>query len=199
MFDGRLAVVTGGTRGIGRATAERLRDGGARVLVTGTKPEGPVPEGCDYRVADFGDEASTEAFAALLRSPSPRNPRQQRRRHQPPTLRRHRGGGVPAGAPHQPRGAAGRCRARCLPGMREARWGRIVNVGSMWGVVSKVGRATYSCLEVRPRRHDRGARRGGRGGRGPRELRRPRVRGDGPDCRLVERGKSGPPSRPRCR
>ena len=71
MFEGRLAVVTGGTRGIGRAVAERLRNDGAQVLVTGTKAEGPVPKGCDYRVADFGDEASTEAFAGLLRRRRP--------------------------------------------------------------------------------------------------------------------------------
>lgn len=34
-FSGKHAVVTGGTSGIGRATALRLRDEGARVLVTG--------------------------------------------------------------------------------------------------------------------------------------------------------------------
>ena len=34
-FTGKHAVVTGGTSGIGRATALRLRDEGARVLVTG--------------------------------------------------------------------------------------------------------------------------------------------------------------------
>jgi NAD(P)-dependent dehydrogenase (short-subunit alcohol dehydrogenase family) len=34
-FTGKHAVITGGTSGIGRATALRLRDEGARVLVTG--------------------------------------------------------------------------------------------------------------------------------------------------------------------
>jgi NAD(P)-dependent dehydrogenase (short-subunit alcohol dehydrogenase family) len=32
-FKGRVALVTGGASGIGAATAERLRDGGARVAV----------------------------------------------------------------------------------------------------------------------------------------------------------------------
>jgi len=32
-FEGRVALVTGGASGIGAATAERLRDGGARVAV----------------------------------------------------------------------------------------------------------------------------------------------------------------------
>ena len=143
MFEGRLAVVTGGTRGIGRATAERLRDGGARVLVTGTKPEGPVPKGCDYRVADFGDEASTEAFAAFLRRHRPlilvnnagvTNPQPFRDIEAGEFLRVHR---INLVAPLVLSRAV-------LSGMRAARWGRIVNVGSMWGVVSKVGRATYS-------------------------------------------------------
>ena len=38
-FQGKTAVVTGGTTGIGRATAELLHAAGARVLVTGHNPE----------------------------------------------------------------------------------------------------------------------------------------------------------------
>ncbi|MBF4999159.1 SDR family NAD(P)-dependent oxidoreductase [Nocardia sp. BSTN01] len=37
-FDGRIALVTGGTSGMGLATARRLRDEGARVIVTGRDP-----------------------------------------------------------------------------------------------------------------------------------------------------------------
>lgn len=36
---GRTAIVTGGTRGIGRATAEALARAGAHVIITGRKPE----------------------------------------------------------------------------------------------------------------------------------------------------------------
>ncbi len=143
MFEGRLAVVTGGTRGIGRATAERLRDAGARVIVTGTKAHGPAPEGCEYWVADFGDEASTEAFARHLRARGPlilvnnagiTNPQPFADIEAPEFLRVHH---INLVAPLALSRAV-------LPGMRAARWGRIVNVGSMWGVISKVGRATYS-------------------------------------------------------
>jgi len=33
-FDGKRVLVTGGTKGIGQAVATRLREGGARVLIT---------------------------------------------------------------------------------------------------------------------------------------------------------------------
>ena len=53
LHDGRLALVTGATRGLGRAIAERLRDDGAKVIGTGTQPSGKVPEGCEYMAVDF--------------------------------------------------------------------------------------------------------------------------------------------------
>src|SRR5271163_4162689 len=39
-FKGKTAVITGGTSGMGLATAKMLLDGGARVLVTGRSPAG---------------------------------------------------------------------------------------------------------------------------------------------------------------
>ena len=146
MFEGRLAVVTGGTRGIGRAVAERLREGGARVLVTGTRPEGPAPAGCEYRVADFSDPAATEALARALRALRPAilvnnagvtRPQPFEEIETPEFLRVHR---INLVAPLVLSRAV-------LPGMRAARWGRIVNVGSIWGVISKAERATYSAAK----------------------------------------------------
>ncbi|WP_416903586.1 SDR family oxidoreductase [Micromonospora echinospora] len=49
---GRVAVVTGGGRGIGRAIARRLRDAGASVLVCGRRAPDPLPEGIAFTVAD---------------------------------------------------------------------------------------------------------------------------------------------------
>lgn len=66
-FTGSTALVTGGTSGIGHATATLLRDSGAHVTVTGTKPE---PEdydvdlsGLTYRQLALTDSAGVEALA----------------------------------------------------------------------------------------------------------------------------------------
>jgi len=62
----RRAIVTGATRGIGRAIAERLLSAGAIVTATGTRSDGAPPEGCTYHAVDFTDSAATAAFADRL-------------------------------------------------------------------------------------------------------------------------------------
>ena len=64
--EGKLALVTGATRGLGRAIAERLRDDGAKVIATGTSPGGKPPEGCEYMAVDFTDAKAAEAFAEKM-------------------------------------------------------------------------------------------------------------------------------------
>ena len=56
---GRVALVTGGNRGIGRAIAERMREAGFRVAVTARSGSGP--EGCLTVAADVTDAASVDA------------------------------------------------------------------------------------------------------------------------------------------
>jgi len=70
-FDGKIAIVTGGTRGIGAAIAKKLLAEGARVVVTGRKQPAveaaalvldPTGERCVGLAAHNGEVASLEAL-----------------------------------------------------------------------------------------------------------------------------------------
>ena len=64
-FDGKRAVVSGGTQGVGEAVVARLRAGGARVVAAArTRPE-PVPEGFVQADVSTADGVESLAAAAL--------------------------------------------------------------------------------------------------------------------------------------
>ena len=61
----RVALVTGGARGIGAAIAARLSRDGWRVIVADREPNGAAPPGGRYAICNVGDES---AVSALMRS-----------------------------------------------------------------------------------------------------------------------------------
>ncbi|HVX50189.1 MAG TPA: SDR family NAD(P)-dependent oxidoreductase [Chitinophagaceae bacterium] len=72
-LSGKIALITGGTRGIGRAIADRFLDAGASVILTGTKKdeieqlnESNTFEKVRYLQADFSDNASTTEFLKAI-------------------------------------------------------------------------------------------------------------------------------------
>lgn len=140
------ALVTGGTRGIGRAIAERLSDEGVEVLVTGTQADGAAPPGCEYVPADFATPTGAEVLAAdmstreidILVNNAGINRIAPFDEIDPADFDRvHR---VNLRAPML------LCRG-LVPGMCQRRWGRIVNISSIFGVVSKAQRASYSATK----------------------------------------------------
>jgi NAD(P)-dependent dehydrogenase (short-subunit alcohol dehydrogenase family) len=61
------AVVTGSTRGIGYAIAERLIADGMTVTATGTGEDGHCPKGAAYHQVDLTDEKSLRGFLEFLK------------------------------------------------------------------------------------------------------------------------------------
>lgn len=64
-FSGQLALVTGGTRGIGRQIVEDLIVSGAKVITTGTK-ENSFTDMVEYIQADFRDSKSVDRLISQL-------------------------------------------------------------------------------------------------------------------------------------
>jgi 3-oxoacyl-[acyl-carrier protein] reductase len=157
--EGRVAIVTGGTRGIGRAIALRLAAEGANVAVSYRSNDDAAEETAEaVRAAGVecevfkGDVASPEDVQALFKGVSDvfgrvdilvnnagitRDNIMMRMKEDEfdDVLRTNLGGTY-------------LCTRAALRPMVRARWGRIVNVSSVVGLVGNAGQANYAASKA---------------------------------------------------
>ncbi len=142
-FSGRKVLVTGASRGIGRAIAAAFREEGATVFGTSTKSRKPDETCNEWIAADFTDLAQIKSCAAKVREISPSILINNAGINKPRPFAE-----IPAEeflliqqvnvlAPFLLSQAA-------VPGMKAGKWGRIVNLSSVFSKVSKANRASYS-------------------------------------------------------
>ena len=137
------AVVTGSTRGIGYAIAERLLQDGYDVITTGTSGIANYPTGASYQQVDFLDEQSVVNFVSFLQE------------KEVDILVNNAGInkiGEFASTAIEDFDKILRVNLRTpfmlcqavIPHMRNNNWGRIVNLTSIFGNITKEYRAPYS-------------------------------------------------------
>lgn len=63
---GRVAIVTGGTRGLGLSMATALTQAGARVVVCGRNAPASLPEGVSFRASDIRDPEQAKALVEAV-------------------------------------------------------------------------------------------------------------------------------------
>jgi len=144
-FSGKTVFVTGASRGIGQSIARAFHADGARVFGTRTRTSRTAGDDyCDeWVLADFSDVAQIRSCAERVSAV------------EPDILINN--AGINTNAPfveivpevflaiQQVNVFAPflLCQA-AIPGMVVRKWGRIVNVSSIWGKISKAHRAAYS-------------------------------------------------------
>ena len=149
MLEGRIALVTGASRGIGHAIAEQLAKQGARVVGTSTSGEGAAKVPGTGRVLDVRDAAQCDGLVESIRKEfgdigilvnnagitrdnlALRMKDAEWDEVMETNLR-----------------AVFRLSRAVMRGMMKARWGRIVNITSVVGASGNPGQANYAAAKA---------------------------------------------------
>jgi len=149
-FTGKIALITGGTRGIGAAIATILESYGAQLIITGTqqsqidKLNSAAPANREYWCADVRDRASLDAFCTRIEGLKKLdvciNNAGTNRNNPIDAIQNE---DIDAILDINLRAPLIICRSVSRV-MKRHQSGRIVNIASIWGVISKPGRSVYS-------------------------------------------------------
>ena len=155
-LDGRVAVITGGSRGIGRAVAGHLVAEGARVVLVGRSPE-PLAAA----VGELGDDVATAVVADVTDPSAPAAvvARALEAFDRLDVLVNNAGGASPKAMEDLTDDdwhagfeanlfSAVRMSAACAPVMAEAGWGRLVHVASISAREPDPAYAPYSAAKA---------------------------------------------------
>ena len=145
---GKQALVTGGTRGIGLATPRLLAGEGAMVLCTGTKPSSFPNADAENQIrflsVDFTNPADFRLFRdSVLRQESIDILVNNAGINRIKKIEETDDGDLRALLSVNLEAPFLLCRD-IIPGMKQRGFGRIVNLGSIWSVVTKSGRSMYT-------------------------------------------------------